>query len=183
MPQTGAPSEPVDLSHLATYTGGDAALNAEVLQLFCDQSATLMCRLLDALDARDQQGWQAVTHSLKGAARGIGAFALADAAADAEPGAPGREDARRAQSLSGPRRPGDRRSALHRSLSGPLVRPAGRHGQLCRSATSFEFGPGFDIALPFRKGARPAGHGSGPALSDARLSTYMYRDSNLRTTL
>jgi len=84
MPQTGAPSEPVDLSHLATYTGGDAALNAEVLQLFCDQSATLMCRLLDALDARNQQGWKAVTHSLKGAARGIGAFALADAAADAE---------------------------------------------------------------------------------------------------
>ena len=84
MPAGGVQSRPVDLTHLATYTGGDSALNAEVLQLFLDQSVLLLRQLQTALEARDQKAWHAVAHSLKGASRGIGAFALADAAADAE---------------------------------------------------------------------------------------------------
>ena len=80
-----AQSRPVDMDHLARYTGGDAALNAEVLQLFAGQSAELVARLHSVLDARNAREWKEITHSLKGAARGIGAFAFADAAARAEP--------------------------------------------------------------------------------------------------
>ena len=82
MPAAGA--RPVDLAHLSTYTGGDAALNAEVLQLFLDQAAVLMVQLRNALEAADQKSWYPIAHSLKGAARGIGAFAMADAAAEVE---------------------------------------------------------------------------------------------------
>jgi HPt (histidine-containing phosphotransfer) domain-containing protein len=78
-------SAAVDLAHLARYTGGDAALNAEVLRLFDDQASALVTRLQSILDARDAQSWKTVTHTLKGAARGIGAFSLGDAAAAAEP--------------------------------------------------------------------------------------------------
>ena len=75
----------VDLDHLSRYTGGDEALNAEVLRLFDSQTSTLVDRLRTILEARDAKSWKEVTHTLKGAARGIGAFALADAAAAAEP--------------------------------------------------------------------------------------------------
>ena len=78
-------TRPVDMAHLARYTGGDSALNAEVLDLFDSQANDLVARLNTILDARDQKGWKEVTHTLKGAARGIGAFAFADAAAVAEP--------------------------------------------------------------------------------------------------
>ena len=81
-------ARPVDLVHLSRYTGGDPALNAEILQLFSGQAAELMKKLQDVLEARDPKGWKEITHSLKGAARGIGAFALADAAASAEPALP-----------------------------------------------------------------------------------------------
>lgn len=76
---------PVDMAHLARYTGGDSALNAEVLQLFDTQVNELVARLNAILEARDAKSWKEVTHSLKGAARGIGAFGFADAAAAAEP--------------------------------------------------------------------------------------------------
>lgn len=84
MPQV-AQAHPVDLDHLARYTGGDAALNAEVLNLFANQSAELIAKLHTVLQTRDLKEWKAITHSLKGAARGIGAFGFADAAANAEP--------------------------------------------------------------------------------------------------
>jgi HPt (histidine-containing phosphotransfer) domain-containing protein len=82
---TSTHARPVDLEHLARYTGGDAALNAEILQLFARQSADLMIQLQAVLEKHDLKAWKEITHSLKGAARGIGAFALADAAASAEP--------------------------------------------------------------------------------------------------
>lgn len=75
----------VDLAHLARYTGGDEALNAEVLRLFDAQAEELVLQLRSILEARDAKSWKQVTHTLKGAARGIGAFDLADAAAFAEP--------------------------------------------------------------------------------------------------
>ena len=78
-------SAAVDLAHLDRYTGGDAALNAEVLRLFDNQASELVERLQSILEARDTNSWKAVTHTLKGAARGIGAFGLGDAAAAAEP--------------------------------------------------------------------------------------------------
>ena len=75
----------VDLTHLARYTGGDEAINAEVLRLFDTQTGEIVGRLQAILDARDAKSWKEATHTLKGAARGIGAFKLADAAAFAEP--------------------------------------------------------------------------------------------------
>jgi HPt (histidine-containing phosphotransfer) domain-containing protein len=75
----------VDLAHLARYTGGDAALNAEILRLFDNQASELVAKLHTILEARDAKSWKMVVHTLKGAARGIGAFGLGDAAAAAEP--------------------------------------------------------------------------------------------------
>jgi HPt (histidine-containing phosphotransfer) domain-containing protein len=74
----------IDLAHLARYTGGEARLDAEVLELFSAQTAAMMERLETALERPDVIAWRDVTHSLKGAANGIGAFALGEAAADAE---------------------------------------------------------------------------------------------------
>ena len=75
----------VDLVHLSRYTGGDEALNAEVLTLFDNQTTEMVGRLHDVLEARDTKAWKEITHTLKGAARGIGAFGFGDAAAAAEP--------------------------------------------------------------------------------------------------
>src|ERR1043166_8146297 len=80
-----APGRPVDLAHLSRYTGGDSALNAEVLDLFANQSADLMRQLEAVLTTLDRKTWRHITHSIKGAARGIGAFALADVAAEPKP--------------------------------------------------------------------------------------------------
>jgi len=85
LPVTAAQSRPVDMVHLARYTGGDAALNAEVFVLFVGQATELMQQLESVIRTGDTKQWRHVTHTVKGAARGIGAFALADAAADAEP--------------------------------------------------------------------------------------------------
>jgi len=82
----------VDLAHLARYTGGDEALNAEVLRLFDEQATVLVSQLQAILDAHDVKSWKHVTHTLKGAARSIGAFQLADACAFAEPIDPADED-------------------------------------------------------------------------------------------
>jgi len=79
-----AKQRPIDLAHLARYTGGEASLDADILQLFATQSAEQLRALHAALDARDAESWRRIAHSLKGAARGIGAFVLADVAADAE---------------------------------------------------------------------------------------------------
>jgi len=75
----------IDIEHLSRYTGGDETLNAEVLHLFDTQTSELVDRLKGLLDARDAKSWKEITHTLKGAARGVGAFGLADAAAAAEP--------------------------------------------------------------------------------------------------
>lgn len=76
---------PVDLSHLARYTGGDKTLNAEILRLFDGQVNAMVGELLAILERRDTRKWREVTHTIKGAARGVGAFAMGEAAAAAEP--------------------------------------------------------------------------------------------------
>jgi HPt (histidine-containing phosphotransfer) domain-containing protein len=75
----------INMEHLARYTGGDATVNAEILRLFDAQTNDLVAKLLLILDARDAKSWKEITHTIKGAARGIGAFELADAAAQCEP--------------------------------------------------------------------------------------------------
>lgn len=81
----------VDIDHLSRYTGGDRALNVEVLKLFDSQTTELVGRLRSIVEASDAKSWKEATHTLKGAARGIGAFDLADAAAAAEPIDPARD--------------------------------------------------------------------------------------------
>lgn len=67
---------PLDLGHLERQTFGDRALRDEVLAMFLDQ--------LDAaggeLAAADADRRRALAHRLKGAARAVGAFAVADCA-------------------------------------------------------------------------------------------------------
>jgi HPt (histidine-containing phosphotransfer) domain-containing protein len=70
---------PIDLAHLARMSLGDAALEREVLSLFLAQSA----KLIEALSTLPRDGRE-LAHKLKGSARAIGAFAVADAAARLE---------------------------------------------------------------------------------------------------
>lgn len=90
---------PVDLAHLSRYTGGDARINAEILTLFANQSTDLLNQLGDALTKNDSKAWRDVNHSLKGGARGIGAFQLADMAQEAEAADPARDAAVAARAL------------------------------------------------------------------------------------
>lgn len=90
---------PVDLEHLARYTGGDAHVNAEILTLFANQSTELLHQLDTALSQNDSKTWRDINHSLKGGARGIGAFQLADKAAEAEGADPARDAAVAARAL------------------------------------------------------------------------------------
>ena len=78
--QDAAPEEadhgrPVDLVHLAKYTMGNRELEQEVLTLFTKQSLIYLDRLRNAAD---QQTWREAAHTLKGSARGIGAWHVAD---------------------------------------------------------------------------------------------------------
>ena len=77
---------PIDLEHLNRYTGGDRGVNEEILKLFADQCAATLAQL-ETLAGENGAGgktWREITHTLKGAARGVGAFGLADVAAEAE---------------------------------------------------------------------------------------------------
>src|ERR1700712_19480 len=76
---------PVDLDHLARYTGGDRTLNAEILRLFDGQVSQMVGDLLGVLERRDGKKWREVTHTIKGAARGVGAFARGGGGGAAEP--------------------------------------------------------------------------------------------------
>ena len=75
----------IDLEHLARYTGGEKSLNAEILRLFDGQVTGMVAELNGLLASRDSKRWREVAHTIKGAARGIGAFGMGEAAAKAEP--------------------------------------------------------------------------------------------------
>ena len=66
---------PIDIEHLQRMTLGDASLEREVLAMFSAQAVSLIATLV-ALPA--DAG--ALAHTLKGSARAIGAFGVADAA-------------------------------------------------------------------------------------------------------
>ena len=74
---------PIDLSHLQRMTLGDAGLEQEVLAMFSAQSAKILGEILGELTTMPA-GRAAHAHTLKGSARAIGAFAVADAAARLE---------------------------------------------------------------------------------------------------
>lgn len=71
----------IDLDHLSSMTGGDIELAREVLEIFKHQ-CEIWGRMLDA-DAPCEQ-WADAAHSIKGAAKSIGAMDLGEACGQAE---------------------------------------------------------------------------------------------------
>jgi HPt (histidine-containing phosphotransfer) domain-containing protein len=71
---------PIDLVHLSRMTLGDRALEREVLTLFERQIGFLMERI----ETAPAPVAAAAAHTLQGSAKGIGAFAMAKAAAQIE---------------------------------------------------------------------------------------------------
>jgi HPt (histidine-containing phosphotransfer) domain-containing protein len=69
-------SPPIDLVHLSRQTGGDTELEQELLALFADQCV----KHLDTIRRANAKTGSDAAHTLKGAARAIGAWAVADAA-------------------------------------------------------------------------------------------------------
>ena len=69
----------VDFGYLEGFAAGDRQVIFEVLTLFRGQAQAWA----GSLDAADP-GWRDVVHTIKGAARGVGANALGDACARAE---------------------------------------------------------------------------------------------------
>ena len=74
----------VDFQYLESFTAGDGQVIDEVLSLFCEQAA-----IWSALLSPAGEGWRDAVHTIKGAARGIGAFRLGEACALAEAEGPG----------------------------------------------------------------------------------------------
>ena len=75
-PSLAPDDRPIDLVHLARTTLGDRSLEREVLQLFDRQSTLLLARMRAAAPG----GMIMLAHTLKGSARGIGAWRVARAA-------------------------------------------------------------------------------------------------------
>jgi hypothetical protein len=63
----------VDFGYLETFAAGDDQVIDEVLALFREQASMWSALLDPALE-----GWKDAVHTIKGASRGIGAFALGD---------------------------------------------------------------------------------------------------------
>lgn len=66
---------PVDLVHLARHTLGNRDLEQEVLRLFVRQSVVFLDRMKAAGDQRLRAN---AAHTIKGSARGIGAWQVAE---------------------------------------------------------------------------------------------------------
>ena len=64
----------LDRPHLARYTMGDQALEAEILELFVKQAPLTIGRLRQS---GDEKQWREASHTLKGSARAVGAWRLA----------------------------------------------------------------------------------------------------------
>jgi len=75
-----AGTRPIDLIHLGKQTMGDRALEQEVLSLFVHQALQVRDQIAHAVDGERLR----LAHGLKGSARGVGAFAIADCAGEIE---------------------------------------------------------------------------------------------------
>jgi len=82
----------VDFGHLTQYTGGDTAIEDELLELFVSNAGRYL-GLMDA--ATDAQSWRDAAHGLMGSARGIGAWVVAETAQQAHEADPTADRARR----------------------------------------------------------------------------------------
>ncbi len=106
-------SDVIDTAHLARYTMGDVKLERELLGMFDAQLEELMA----ALEAARGNGreWKLAAHTLKGAARAVGAFPLAETALALEKEGPSAPDALMERLR---RQAGDFRKAWRRWLEG-----------------------------------------------------------------
>ena len=73
----------VDFAYLENYAAGDQQVVDEVLAIFREQ-VSMWLALLDP--TVEGGAWRDAAHTMKGAAMGVGAFALAEACAAAESG-------------------------------------------------------------------------------------------------
>ncbi len=80
-------SKPIDLVHLSAQTMGDLTLENEVLEIFLRHAQENIALWKDS---QNQENRKRAAHSLKGGARGIGAWDLAELANEAE--VPGFDD-------------------------------------------------------------------------------------------
>lgn len=71
----------LDREHLARYTAGDATLEAALFSLLEGQIEACVSVMEQT---GDEGAWRTAAHTLKGAARGVGAMALGEACAAAE---------------------------------------------------------------------------------------------------
>jgi HPt (histidine-containing phosphotransfer) domain-containing protein len=71
---------PIDLEHLARQTIGDRDVEREVLDMFVHQALSVR----DAIASADLPSRLMLCHALKGSARGVGAFPIADCVAAIE---------------------------------------------------------------------------------------------------
>ena len=74
-------STAIDLAHLDMYVSGDTALLAEILTIFEEQADLWVSRLEPLLP---DEPWRNAAHALKGASRGVGAWAIGDLCEHAE---------------------------------------------------------------------------------------------------
>ena len=73
--------KPIDLAFLSAQTMGDASLEMDILNLFVGQAPEFTASVEKASGAAEVSR---TAHTLKGAARSIGAFRLAELASNAE---------------------------------------------------------------------------------------------------
>ncbi|MFP3944784.1 MAG: Hpt domain-containing protein [Alphaproteobacteria bacterium] len=71
---------PIDLEHLSRYTAAKPDTTRELLIIFRDQAETWLGRM----SPDDPAAWRETAHTLKGAAKAIGAWPLAELCEGAE---------------------------------------------------------------------------------------------------
>ena len=79
-----AGSAPIDVASLVRNTAGNRGLEREVLGIFREQIGQYLAALESAVD--NASAWRQAAHTLKGAARSIGANEVAQLAETAESG-------------------------------------------------------------------------------------------------
>lgn len=94
---SGPDPQVLDLAFLSRYSMGNADLEAELLGLFRAQLRIQSAAIAGAADA---EAWKFATHTLKGAARAMGAWLVAGIAERLEEIGPGAADGERRRLLS-----------------------------------------------------------------------------------
>ncbi|MEO8070088.1 MAG: Hpt domain-containing protein [Acidobacteriota bacterium] len=73
-------ASPFDLDELLERIGGDRELLAELVEIFEEESGSVMAEMRRCLDASDPEGVERAAHRLRGSVGSLGARAASDAA-------------------------------------------------------------------------------------------------------